>query len=87
MDKRQEVIVRLKKALEFYADPGNYHAIHFVAEAFHGPFMEDFSEDHGDDDFYRLRMPGVIARRALKEVTKAMARNELEDDIALGALW
>jgi hypothetical protein len=87
MDKRQEVIVRLTKALEFYAEPGNYHTIRFVADKFRGPFMDDFSEDHGDDDFYRLPMPGAIARRTLKEVTKELARSEMEDELALGALW
>jgi hypothetical protein len=55
---------RLREALEFYADPETYHAIAFLEERPCGNFMDDFSEDHGHEDYDRA-MPGKLARAAL----------------------
>ncbi len=53
---------RLRKAVEFYADPGQYHAIAFVFDSPCGGFADDFTEDLE----YRRPMPGKTAREALK---------------------
>lgn len=57
-------VERLRSALAFYADPGNYHGIRFWQDRPAGAFADDFSEDHGDD-FYDRPMPGKLARKAL----------------------
>lgn len=67
MDPRDKVIARLKEALRFYADPGNYHAIAFLSDAPCGAFMSDFSGDHGDEAYQTRWMPGALARRTLQE--------------------
>jgi hypothetical protein len=54
----------LREALEFYADPATYHALAIWADPPCGDFVEDFSDDHGDD-FYNREMPGKTARAAL----------------------
>jgi hypothetical protein len=59
--------VRLRKALEFYADPATYHAIAFLPDPPCGDFVGDFSEDHGDS-FYPRAMPGMKAREVLRGV-------------------
>lgn len=62
----QEKIAVLREALEFYADPGTYHALMIWADPPCGEFIEDYSEDHGDP-FYERAMPGKTARAALAE--------------------
>ena len=57
-------IERLRGALEFYADPGIYHAISIIGDRPCGEFYDDFSQDHGDPD-YKREMPGKTARTAL----------------------
>ena len=44
---------KLREALEFYADPENYHAIGFRFDRPCGGFADDFSDDHGHE-FYDL---------------------------------
>ena len=56
-------------ALNFYANPGTYHAIAFWFDPPCGEFQDDFS-DH-DDDFYDRPMPGERARAALARWSKA----------------
>ena len=56
---------RLREALEFYADPGTYHAISFMCDPPGGGWVEDFDDDHGDDGYNRP-MPGKTARAALE---------------------
>ncbi len=55
---------RLEEALEFYADPEEYHAIAFAADPPCGGFADDFDEDHGHPDYDR-HMAGKRARAAL----------------------
>jgi len=59
---------KLLEALCFYADPDNYFAIAFFPDPPCGGFMDDFSDDH-EGDFDR-KMPGALARKALKETRK-----------------
>lgn len=56
----------LIEALEFYADPATYHALSVWADPPCGDFVNDYSEDHGDD-FYDRPMPGKTAREALAQ--------------------
>jgi len=56
---------QLGDALEFYADPGTYHAISFMFDPPCGGFDTDFDEEHGDK-FYERPMPGKRARKALE---------------------
>jgi len=58
-------IERLRTALEFYADPENYHAIMFLVDRPAGGFADDFDTEHGHE-FYDRPMPGKRARRALE---------------------
>lgn len=67
MKYTEEDIKALILALEFYADPETYHAIGFFPDRPCGDFMEDFSEDHGDD-FYDRPMPGKRARDVLSKI-------------------
>lgn len=66
------------EALLFYAMPGTYHAIAFVPDQPAGEFMDDFSDDHGDN-FYQRPMPGDRARAAVRAWTEALHGPE-EDD-------
>lgn len=59
-----KTIEEMTAALEFYADPGTYHACGFFFDRPTGGFDEDFSEDHGDP-FYDRPMPGKLARQVL----------------------
>ena len=54
----------LKVALGFYADPATYAAIGFVPDQPCGDFIQDFSDDHGDEELPGYR-PGKLARDAL----------------------
>lgn len=64
----EEIIKKLVVALAFYAEPGTYHAISFIADRPCGGFGDDFAEDHGDD-FYERAMPGDLARKTLREIS------------------
>lgn len=61
---QSERIAVLEGALEFYADPENYHAIGFAFDRPCGLFEDDFDEDHGHEDYDRP-MPGKRARASL----------------------
>ncbi len=52
-------------ALERYANPESYHALLIVPDRPAGWFADDFSEDHGSDDYARP-MPGAWARRVIR---------------------
>lgn len=54
----------MREALEFYADPDTYCAIGFFPDPPCGEFIDDFSDDHGNEN-YRRPMPGKRARAAL----------------------
>lgn len=60
-------IEKLEAALNFYADPETYHACTFLFDRPTGGFDDDFSDDHGHEDYDRP-MPGTIARDALKGI-------------------
>ena len=60
----QEKIAKLVEALEFYAEPQNYHAIGFIADLPCGDFIEDFKEQDWDA-LYDRPMPGHLARKTL----------------------
>lgn len=60
----QKRLLRAEEALDFYADPENYHAISFLLDRPCGGFADDFSEDHGHGDYERP-MPGKLAREVL----------------------
>lgn len=70
---------RLKCVLEFYATPGTYYAIGFFPDRPCGEFMEDFSDDHGDEDLPGPR-PGKAARMALSELTEPVQPPATDDD-------
>jgi len=57
-----------REALEFYADPENYHAILILPDRPSGAFADDFS-DHGHPNYDR-QMPGKTAREALEKLAK-----------------
>jgi hypothetical protein len=60
----KERLKPMVEALEFYADPENYHAILIMPDRPGGAFADDFSTDHGHPDYDRP-MPGKTARAAL----------------------
>ena len=62
----QEKIEKLADALWFYADPDTYFAIGFFSDKPCGEFIDDFSDDHGFNQYDRA-MPGKLARQVLKE--------------------
>ena len=63
MTKDEATIRKLRKALEFYADPKTYFAIGFFPDPPCGEFMRDFSNvgTKTDEDW----RPGKRARKAL----------------------
>ncbi len=76
-DKAEATAQRYIEALEFYADPENYHAISFWPDSPCGGFANDFSRtDHED---YERPMPGKTARQAL-EPTKLQPGEQDDDD-------
>ena len=79
--REQEKMQTLIDALAFYADPATYHALAIWADPPCGDFVNDYSEDHGDD-FYDRPMPGKTAREALALFTT----EEKSDDVMLDAL-
>lgn len=59
---------KLVEALEFYADPENYHAILILPDRPSGAFADDFSDaEHPDYDRW---MPGKLARETLAAMQK-----------------
>jgi hypothetical protein len=63
----EEKLKKAIEALEFYADPCTYDAIAFMADRPAGEFADDFSDDHGFNQYSRP-MPGKVARDALKDI-------------------
>lgn len=61
----QRVVQVKDEALQFYADPGQYHAILVVGDPPCGGFVDDFDSAHGDP-LYDRPMPGKTARKALE---------------------
>lgn len=57
------------EALQFYADPENYHAMSFLADRPAGGFADDFNRNHGHE-FYDRPMPGKLARATIKKLVK-----------------
>lgn len=66
MDKRDEIIARLKEALRFYADPDSYFAILIVPDHPCGAFYADQDQSHSAE-FTDRPLPGALARRVLQE--------------------
>jgi len=64
----------MRGALEFYANPETYHACGFMFDPPTGGFDEDFSDDHGHEDYPRA-MPGKAARQALSALTPKEPNN------------
>jgi hypothetical protein len=64
IERQAAEIERLRGALSVYADPGFYHGCAFMFDRPTGGFDEDFSLDHGDED-YDYEKPGKLARAAL----------------------
>ena len=63
----KEKIEYLSEALEFYADPNSYFGIIIFGDHPCGDFADDFSEDHGFNQYDRP-MPGKYAREVLKKL-------------------
>ena len=66
LHQQNKMIVELVEALQFYANPGTYHAVTVLADSPCGDFVNDFSDEHGDD-LYERSMPGKLARHALTQ--------------------
>ena len=62
----KEKIIKLSEALYFYADPDTYFAIGFFPDRPCGNFIDDFSDDHGFNNYDRP-MSGKLARKVLFE--------------------
>lgn len=75
-----EHIMGLEEALEFYANPENYHAITVFGDPPCGGFADDFGADEWTEDCgYNRPMPGKRARAALSHagpVARDGERNE-----------
>ena len=73
-----ELRLKCEETLEFYADPESYHAIAFISDPPHGPFMEDFDEDYLDysPHMYDRPMPGKRAREALKPEVRTRGQTD-----------
>jgi hypothetical protein len=63
------MVERLRAALEFYADPESYAGIGFFPDPPCGDFADDFSDDHGNEEFPGHR-PGKRARTALSHLER-----------------
>jgi len=66
----QDEVERLKKALEFYANPDNYFALMIIGDSPCGDFINDLDQDYMEFtempyDHYERPMPGKTARQAL----------------------
>lgn len=69
---------RLRRALEFYADPDTYFAIGFFPDPPNGDFMEDFEELR--DGAATIVKPGKRARKAL---STPLSDNAVGDALAI----
>ena len=49
----EEKLKKAIEALEFYADPDSYFAMSFMADRPSGKFADDFSDDHGFNQYDR----------------------------------
>jgi hypothetical protein len=67
---QHDALVAALEALVFYADPETYYAIGFFPDPPCGEFMEDFSDDHGDEAPPGFR-PGKRARKAVDDLLAA----------------
>jgi hypothetical protein len=65
----EDKIKKLSAALGFYADPDSYFAIGIFPDHPCGNFINDFDNEHGNDQYDRP-MPGRYARMVLKEIGK-----------------
>ena len=63
----RQMIGKLVTAVTFYANPDTYFAIGFFPDKPCGGFLDDFSEDHGSENYDRA-MPGKLARQTLSEI-------------------
>lgn len=68
LEKYKRLCGMLHDALQFYADPENYHAIAFVGDRPCGEFIDDVSRTTHPD--YNRVMPGKRARQALREAQR-----------------
>jgi hypothetical protein len=66
LDIVKQKLSKAIKSLEFYADPGNYHAITFIGDQPCGSFAEDF--DFVEGSGYDRQMPGKEARNTLLQI-------------------
>jgi hypothetical protein len=64
-------IIKLIRALQFYADPETYYAIGFFPDPPCGDFIEDFDE---------LRKPGALARKTLIELNLPIEYEKYDDE-------
>ena len=66
-----DMLVTLSDALEFYAQPENYHAVAFMADRPAGEFADDFDKEYADytDLPYDRPMPGKHARATFRQIT------------------
>jgi hypothetical protein len=71
LKRYQKALGMVMEALEFYADPEEYHAVAFMVERPAGGFADDFgSPREHRHPHYDRPMPGKRARKALKKLTK-----------------
>jgi hypothetical protein len=68
-----DILQKAINALEFYANPDTYFAIAFIADQPAGEFVDDFSNDHGCDQYERP-MPGKMARYAIDYIAQNMPK-------------
>jgi len=64
MAHKNHQLSRCAEVLGFYASAETYHAIAIIPDRPAGAFADDFSDDHGDEDYARA-MPGKAARALL----------------------
>jgi len=69
----EDILQKAINVLEFYANPDTYFAIAFIADQPAGEFVDDFSNDHGCDQYERP-MPGKMARYAIDYIAQNMPK-------------
>ena len=62
----EDIKVELVEVLSFSGDPDSYFAIAIVGDRPCGDFADDFSDDHGFNEYDRP-MPGTLAREFVKK--------------------
>lgn len=74
MSKRtytEKQVLVLLQALEFYANPEQYHAISFLFDPPCGGFKGDFGGEKEHQHWgYNRKMPGKTARKAIRRFAK-----------------